>query len=88
MIDIATAAALQAARERGILPQRRARVAEMIEHTSPKQRAWILDQARRKVAVCASRAGKSNGAARLLLKTAYEFPGCLCLFIAIPRQCH
>lgn len=41
----------------------------------PKQRAFIEDPARLKVACCSRRAGKSHGIALALLKAAYDNPG-------------
>lgn len=48
----------------------------------PKQRAFVCDPARRKVALCSRRAGKSHGIAAWLIDGALEDPGGLSVYIA------
>jgi hypothetical protein len=48
----------------------------------PKQRAFVQDPARRKVALCSRRAGKSHGILAWLLDGALEDPGGLSVYVA------
>lgn len=52
----------------------------------PTQAAFIEAPGRLKAALCTRRAGKSIGAARYLLKVAYEHPGVECLYLALTRK--
>jgi len=51
-----------------------------------RQVAFVNDPAKRKAALCSRRAGKSRMASYYLIKTAYERPNSICVFIAITRQ--
>lgn len=53
-----------------------------IEDLHPKQKAFVLDPARRKAALCSRRAGKSYGIAAWLLRGGYEDPHGLSLYVA------
>ncbi len=48
----------------------------------PKQRAFVCDPSRRKVALCSRRAGKSHGILAWLLDGALEDPGGLSVYVA------
>ena len=61
------------------------RAPPFIDETFPKQAAFIRDPARRKFAFTTRRAGKSEGAARYLLKEAFENPGTQVLYVGLTR---
>ncbi|HYQ03707.1 MAG TPA: hypothetical protein VER96_33770 [Polyangiaceae bacterium] len=48
----------------------------------PKQRRFVLDKSRRKVAVCSRRAGKSHGILAWLIDGALDDPGGLSVYVA------
>lgn len=48
----------------------------------PKQRAFVLDRARRKAALCSRRAGKSHGILAWLIDGALDDPGGLSVYVA------
>jgi len=48
----------------------------------PKQRAFVRDKSRRKVALCSRRAGKSHGILAWLIDGALEDPGGLSVYVA------
>jgi hypothetical protein len=50
------------------------------------QHAFINDPAKLKAALCSRRAGKSYGVGLYLIKTALEYPGVKCLYIALTRD--
>lgn len=53
-----------------------------IEALHPKQRAFVADKSRQKVALCGRRSGKSYGIAAWLLEGGYSDPGGLSVYIA------
>jgi hypothetical protein len=64
------------------------RVAEpppFVDESFVAQAALITDPARFKAALCTRRAGKTEGCARLLLKTAHENAGTKSLYVALTR---
>lgn len=51
----------------------------------PKQRAFVDDPARAKVALCTRRAGKTFGAGRYLARTAMSVPNATCAYVTLTR---
>ncbi len=49
------------------------------------QRAFVLDAARYKTALTTRQAGKTHSVLRLLLKTATEYPGSVCLYLGLTQ---
>jgi hypothetical protein len=52
----------------------------------PKQRAFVRDKARRKVALCGRRGGKTESVASWLVDGAEKMPGETCVYIALSQR--
>lgn len=68
--------------ERRKRPKQLSPLDRVIADLHPKQRAFVLDTARRKAALCSRRAGKSWGIAVWLLEGGFSDPGGLSVYVA------
>ena len=69
--------------ERRVVAARDIRKARrFLDDLHPKQRAFVIDRSRRKVALCSRRAGKSHGILAWLIDGALDDPGGLSLYVA------
>lgn len=59
---------------------------ELVDHTFPKQAAFIEDRSTFKAAKCSRRAGKSRGIGMWLLEPLFDEPGVTTLYLAKTRQ--
>jgi hypothetical protein len=57
----------------------------LLDACHPKQRAFIADESKHKLAVCSRRAGKSRGVGVWLLEPAERYPGQMSVYIALSR---
>ena len=66
--------------------RRKVSVPQFVDYNFPAQAKFILDPSRKKAAICTRRAGKTNGVARMMLKSLAEMPSGDILYLGLTKN--